>query len=89
MKVQVTVNGKTNELEVDFDSLTLRQSVALQRTLGDKGWDEFTSGVVRPATLQAVIWVKLREFMPDIQPDDFDLTFEAEDAQEANPTSAS
>ena len=75
MKVKVTVDDVDHELDLSFDRLTLRESVAVEDALGPDGWDRLASGRVTPKGLQAMVWAKLRGEFPDIALDDFDLDF--------------
>jgi len=75
--VQVTIDDTTHEVELSSKGLTLKESVRLQRALGNDGWDEFTQGVIRPDTMQAIIFVKLGHLFPDLKLDDFDIDLDA------------
>ena len=76
MKVRVEVDGKTEEVDIDVESLMLQEAVEVQGIIGDAHWDDLADGVMRPDALQAVLYVKLHRDHPDVKIDDFDFTFE-------------
>lgn len=76
MKVQVEIDGKTEVVDIAFDSLTLRESVEVQKEIGNAEWDEFVNNAVaRPLTILAVITAKLRSRYPDVDIEKVDVDF--------------
>lgn len=69
MQVKVQIGDSTETVDVSLDALTLRESVEVQKAIGNAEWDELvgdTEAPVRPATLLAIIIAKLRHRFPDI-----------------------
>jgi hypothetical protein len=71
------INGEQVEVDLTFDKLSLREAVQLEKVLGEDGWKALTEGELRPSIVQALLFVKLRKYYPDLTVDDFDLPFEA------------
>lgn len=87
MKVQLEIAGKSEELDVEFDRLTLSESVKLQRIVGNDAWDQFAAGRIRPDVLQALLYVKLVKTHPDLTLEDVDGDWSAvSEEDEENPT---
>lgn len=86
--ITVDVNGTAHDIDLDFGKLTLKESVLVQRMVGNQAWDEFTTGVMRPNVLEAIVFAKLRGSFPDLSVDDFDFdladAFAREEAEEGN-----
>lgn len=76
--ITVDVNGTTHTVDVTLSSLTLRQGVAVEEAVGADAWDAFVSGSasMRPSLMRALLWAKLRDLIPDLTIDDFDLPIE-------------
>lgn len=79
MRLEITVDGETSEVELDLDldTFTLRESVRLEDALPG---DQFAAimenpGELRPTPrmLQAMIWSKLATRFPGLAIDGFDL----------------
>jgi hypothetical protein len=84
MKVKVEIDGNTEEVDISFDNLTLRESVAVQKEIGNAEWDEFVNEqVARPTTILAVIAAKVRSRYPDVDIDQVDVDFITEEASDA------
>lgn len=76
MKFQVEIDGKTETIDVAFDSLTLRESVDVQRAVGNEEWDEFVATLnARPSLMLAVLEAKLRRRYPNVDFDQVDADF--------------
>lgn len=60
MKVQVTVDGNTEEHDIRLNELTLREGVELQKLIGNDSWDAYVSGHLRPDAIRGLIEIKLR-----------------------------
>lgn len=78
LTVTVERDGETVEVQVDLDpnSLTLRESVRVERELGRKRAAALFSGgelAVTPSVIQVILWAKLASKFPDLGIDDFDL----------------
>lgn len=76
--IQVQVDGHDNPLvlELSLDSLTLRESVRLQKQIGNARFDRMveTGNIeLRPDFIQALVYSKLKTQLPDIEIDSFDL----------------
>ena len=63
------------ELDMDLSSLTMREALTLEQTLGGESFDQLMKGEIamRPSLIQAVVYAKLRTQRPDITADQFDL----------------
>lgn len=75
LKINVEGHGEY-DLDLDLDSLTLRESVRLEEQLGPDLTDQMMkTGDLpqRPSVIQALIFVKLKSELPDIDVDDFDF----------------
>lgn len=76
MKVRVEIDGKAEELEIAFDTLTLRESVLVQREIGNAEWDDFvTHQIARPVTMLAVVAAKVKTRYPNVDVDLIDVDF--------------
>ena len=79
MKIQVTVDGKTSDVNVEFDNLTLQESVRMESVLGSDGYDRFLADTEagnpfkRPSTMRALIFSKVVGKYPNVSIDDFDI----------------
>lgn len=71
--MQIEINGQVQEVDLSLDNLSLKESVALERLLGDEGWDRLARGELRPSTIQALVYVKLQRQFPELGLDDFDI----------------
>lgn len=80
--LQVDTDGGVEvvEVDLDFESLTMRESVWLEEALGTETFDGVTAGKVplmRPSIMQAMLYVKLRSVRPGITIDSFDIDLTA------------
>ena len=79
MQVQITVDGETVEHDVslDFETLTLKQSVRLEKVMGSDRVARLLDGdgkiAMLASTIQALCYVQLIGTFPDLKLDDFDL----------------
>lgn len=87
MKIQVTVDGSTEEVDVDVDGLTLQESCDVYDALGADEFDRYSQGRVSPPVIRAIVWAKLRRRFPNLDLRDFDLdmTSSVEAAGEEDP----
>ena len=72
MKLNITVDGTPQQVDIDVRSMSLRQAVNLQDAIGDAKWDQLVGGVIRPDVLTAIIAIKL-----GLEPDQIDLDLAA------------
>lgn len=79
MRVSITRDGETETVDVDvsLDTMTLQESVRLERALGPARFEQVIDGgdVRSPIVLQAVLWAKLATHIPGLKQDEFDLDF--------------
>ncbi len=79
MKIQVTVDDVTSDVEIEFDSITLQESVTIEEALGVDAYDRFLvdsesgNAFGRPSYIRALVFAKLRSEFPDIAVNDFDV----------------
>jgi hypothetical protein len=79
MKVQVTVDGETSDVEVEFASLTLQESVSIEEALGADGYDRFIADTEsgnpfqRPSSIRALLFAKLSAGYPGLAITDVDV----------------
>lgn len=91
MKIRLEIDGTEQEVDLDLGSLTLREAVDVQRTIGDDKWDELAAGSpngIRPDVIQALIYAKLHTKNPelDVSGFDFDMRNIDPDSFEPDPT---
>jgi hypothetical protein len=75
MNVTVKIDGKTETVDATLDDLELDEWVSLQRRVGNDEYDDLLRGSVRPVSLQAILWIKLRRRHPDLTPDAISVNF--------------
>ncbi len=79
MKIQVTVDGETSDVDIEVESLTLQESVTIEEVLGVDGYDRFLADTEagtpfkRPSSMRALIFSKVKSQFPDAKPTDFDI----------------
>ena len=98
-KLTVQVNGTDTEIDVAFESMSLKEQVLFQKTIGTARYHEWDGKSLEPDIIDALIYVGVRRDHPDVSYDDFDLPSEeiirwlngtAGDAEvEENPTNGS
>lgn len=82
--IQVSVDSQngtgpeTIDLDLDLETLTMREAVRLEEALGSDVLDELMAGgamkaAERPSTIRALIYTKLKTVRPDVELDGFDL----------------
>lgn len=77
MKLELTVDGKTETVDVEVGSLTLQEACDVEDVLGSDGFAAYQAGQVSPKVLRAVLWAKLRRTHPQVSIDDFDMNMVA------------
>lgn len=73
---------ETVEINLDLNSLTLRESVALEEALGTEAFDalmEKGEFAMRPSVIQAVLYSKVKGRFPEVGINDFDFDLSALD----------
>jgi hypothetical protein len=75
VKVNVSREGSTQEVEIDLTDVTSKDMVRFQRLVGDEATDALLSGKVRPYIIDTLVFVKLRRMFPDLDQDDFDFSY--------------
>jgi hypothetical protein len=85
VRVQVTVDGATREVDVDVAALSLQQSCLVEDQLGADGFDAYLSGRVGPKALRAILWAKLVGEFPELSIDDFDAFGGVDDVDGEDP----
>jgi hypothetical protein len=79
--VTVEVDGADGshlvEVDLNLDSLTLRESVHLEEALGSDATEALLAGKAAqtPKLIRAIIYAKLSSQIPDLTLDGFDLDF--------------
>ncbi len=79
MKVTVTTDGEQvdHDVSLDFETLTLKQGVRLEKVMGADRCQRLLSGdaglAMMPSTIQALIYVQIADKFPDLKIGDFDL----------------
>lgn len=91
MQVELNVDGQAVAVDLDFNRLTLQDTVAVRRLLGDDYQSTLGAGNVSdPLVIHALLFVKLRGMFPDLEPDGFDVDmsalFAVSEEIDANPT---
>lgn len=85
MRIEVTIDGETTEVEIDpnLDRFSLRELVRLEQALGGDVFDRLMGarrrgGPIppRPSILQAILWAKVATVYPVVGLNDFDLEME-------------
>ena len=71
--ITITIDGIETDVDLNVDSLTLREAVRLEELLGADGWDQLAAGQVRPSLLRAIIWVKVEDRFPNGDINDLDM----------------
>ena len=94
--MKILVDGAETEVDITFDSMTLREQILFQRSLGTERYHEWvaSAGWMEPDVIHALIFVALRRTHPNVGPEDFDVDSAEVLALlnvevEANPTSGS
>lgn len=89
MNIKLEVNGEPVEVDISFDSLTLRESVLVEQALGGDVFDDITQGkgLARPSVIRALLYAKLKGRFPDLSLDGFDLDLGALDMESPAPNS--
>jgi len=80
--IEITNSDGTAEifaLDLDLESLTMRESVVLETTLGGERFDLLMLGKaeMRPSVIQALLYAKLKTDRPDLELDSFDVDLTA------------
>lgn len=87
MRVQITIDGETEEVELDPDlsKFSLRETVRLEEALGESIFEKLMGSTdalgnqnipSSPKIIQAILWAKLASVYPDLGLSDFDLDME-------------
>lgn len=75
MRLEVDIDGTVQTVDVDMDTITLREAVTVEKLVGAEAWDEYLQGKRRPSVIYALLQSKLARHYPDIEPDSFDIDF--------------
>jgi hypothetical protein len=78
MKIRVIRDGTETLVDIDLDPgrFTMRELVRVEEALGEERTAKFMSGgtfVPTPRVMQALIWAKLLDVVPDAALDDMDV----------------
>lgn len=84
MDVQVTVDGKVEQVDVAFDSFTLQETCRIEEQLGSDGYESMMANVeksedeedekaLRPLEIRAMVFAKLKTKFPQLTVTDFDV----------------
>ena len=93
MKLDITRNGETTEVEVDvsLDRMSLQESVRLEEAVGEVAFDRMQAaaeaaergeefdprGLQSPKIIQAILWAKLATLYPGLSITEFDIDMES------------
>jgi hypothetical protein len=75
-KLTVNVNGADTEIDVAFESMTLKEQVLFQKTIGTSRYHEWDGASLEPDILHGLIFVGVHRVHPEVGVDDFDLPSE-------------
>lgn len=72
----VEVNGTEIEIDIAFESMSLKEQVLFQKTIGTARYHEWDGKSLDPDIIDALIFVGVRRVHPKISYDEFDLSSE-------------
>lgn len=80
MKVEITVDGSTEEVDVSFSRMRLSELCDIEDQLGAEAFARYQNGHMTPKAMRAGLWAKLRRRFPDLELEDVDMDmFTADD----------
>ncbi len=77
--IQIQLGDEIIDLDIDLSSVTMKEAVSLEESLGGYEFDRLMKGEasMRPSLIRAVIYAKLHTIRPDIALDGFDVDLSA------------
>jgi len=74
MKLEVTVDGAPQVVDVDVADMTEPQQIAACLRMGEENWSKLEAGIITPESLQAMLFVKLVTDFPGLKPENIDVS---------------